>query len=190
MLALLIRASSCPRRRRRHPGHPGHHCHRCRRRRRLLRRCHHRCRRHLLRPRPSTAGRWPPPSIAAEAVSTIITDTLAAASTAAITASRPGSFPQGWRWCSTIHRTPHLPALSPVLDRLSRAQTLRLVYGSSRTRSVAALGGLMGRGRSAGRGRDQRPPTCCVHAAAAYAHACLSDSRDLTPLTMIFRLLP
>ena len=55
------------------------------------------------RPRRSTADHWPPPPTTVDAVSTITIDALAAASTAATTASRPAAAPQGRRWCGPIH---------------------------------------------------------------------------------------
>ena len=93
-----------------------------------------------------------------------------------------------WPEVSAIaHLNAHPLVLSPALDRPSCAQTLRLLRGSSRPTSTAL--DALGRGRSAGRGRGQRPLTCCIHAAATYAHACASWSRDPFPLTVISRLL-
>ena len=84
-------------------------------------------------------------------------------------------------------RTSRMPALSPMLDRLLRAQTLCLLCGSSGAIPVALVG--LARGRSVGQRDGRRTPTCCVHAAAARAHAHTSQSRDPVPLTVILRFL-
>ena len=118
--------------------------------------CHH--------PRPSTAGRWTPSLITAGASSTVLGALLAARSTAAVTAKPSAAPSRGWRWSSPYPFERR--AARPLTNARStvRAQILRELCGSSITAS-AALGAL-GRGRSAGRGRGRRPPTCCVHAAA------------------------
>jgi hypothetical protein len=69
-------------------------------------------------------------------------------------------------------RMSRMPALSPMLDRLLRAQTLCLLCGSSETIAAALVG--LARGRSAGRGCGRRSLTC---------RACCCCSRSSMHLT-------